>query len=403
VSNTLLTPDMITDEALVILHNNLAFARNVNRQYDSSFAQTGAKIGDTLRIRLPNRYTVTTGAAMLAQDTIETKVSLTVSTQKHVAMNFTSKELTLSIQDFSERIIQPAMAVLASAVDQDGLALYSNIYNSVGTPGTTPATSLVMLQANQKMNEFATPMDRRNLIVNPAANASLVDGMKGLFNAATPISEQFKRGKLASNVLGYDTIDMDQNVAIHTTGSRSTSDPILVNDTVVSGDSTISLDGGTGSATIKVGDVFTIANVYAVNPENYTSTGQLQQFVCTATNTASGGAWTDVAVSPSFITSGPFQTINALPANDAAVTFMGAASTAYPQNMAYHRDAFTLATADLELPPGNGIFASRRVMDGISMRIWRQGDIFNDQVPCRVDILYGWATLRPTMAARMWG
>lgn len=398
MSNTLLTIDMITNKALAILHNNLAFARNVNRSYDDSFAREGAKIGSTLRVRLPNKYTVTTGTAMAAQNTVETSTTITLATQKHVDVDFGSAELTLSMDDFAERVLEPAMAVLASAIDQDGLALYKDIYQSVGTPGTTPSTALVMLQAQQKMNEMATPMDgRRALIINPAANAALVDGMKGLFNPGGVLDSQFKRGMLANNILDYNEIAMDQNVGMHTEGAtRMTS--TIVATTSTSGDTTLAISG-TGTWIAKKGDVFTIADVYAVNPENFTSTGSLQQFVVTAdiSITTSG----TIAVSPAIISSGAYQTVNSLPAASAAITIMGSASGVYAQNLAFHRDAFALVTADLQLPPGN--MASRKVMDGISMRIWRQGDIFNDMVPTRIDVLYGWKTLRPSMATRIWG
>ena len=398
MSNTLLTIDMITNKALAILHNNLAFARNVNRQYDSSFAREGAKIGSTLRVRLPNKYTVTTGTAMSAQNTVETSTTITLATQKHVDMDFTSAELTLSIDDFGERILAPAMAVLASAIDADGLALYKDVYQSVGTPGTTPSTALVMLQAQQKMNEMATPMDgRRNLVINPAANAALVDGMKGLFNPGGVLDSQFRRGALANNILDYNEIAMDQNVGMHTEGANRLTTPIVAT-TSTSGDTTLAISG-TGTWNAKKGDVFTIADVYAVNPENFTSTGSLQQFVVTADiNITTSGT---IAVSPAIISSGAYQTVNSLPAANAALTIMGSASGVYAQNLAFHEDAFTLVTADLQLPPGN--MASRKVMDGISMRIWRQGDIFNDMVPTRVDVLYGWKTLRPSMACRIWG
>ncbi len=315
-------------------------------------------------------------------------------------MNFTSAELTLKLDDFADRILAPAMAVLASAVDADGLLLYKDIYQSVGTPGTTPVSALTLLQAQQKMNEMATPMDgQRSLVINPAANAALVDGMKGLFNPGGVIEGQFKRGALANNILDFNEISMDQNVAQHTTGDWGTT--ITSTNTSADGDATLAISFTGSSKTWKAGDVFTIASVYAVNPENFTSTGSLQQFVVTANTTGSSTA--TLSISPTIQSTGAYQTVSALPAATATITMLGSANTAnYAQNLAFHRDAFTLVTADLQLPPGNGI-ASRKVMDGISMRIWRQGDIFNDMVPCRIDVLYGWKTLRATMASRIWG
>jgi hypothetical protein len=228
--------------------------------------------------------------------------------------------------------------------------------------------------------------------------------MKGLFNPTDTISKQFKNGMMGAGVLGFDEINMSQSIKQHTTGSRSTADTILVNGTVTTqGQSTLSIDGGTGSATVAVGDVFTVAGVFAVNPQTRESTGALQQFVVTAANTATGGAWTNIAISPAMYTADQaLATINAFPQDGAAVTFIGAASTQYAQNLIYHKDAITFATADLLMPQGVDM-ASRQVHNGVSMRIVRQYDINNDRMPCRIDVLYGYSTIRPQMGVRMWG
>ena len=404
MANSILTIDMITRKALEILENNLVITRNCNRQYDDSFAVEGAKIGSTLRIRLPDRALVTDGAALQVQDDNEQFTTLTVSSQKHIGVNFTSAELTMQLDDFAERVLKPRISQLASSVDADVANAYKGIYSSVGTPGTTPSTSLVLLQAQQKLNEYAAPMNDRYATVNPAANANLVEGMKGFFNPVDTISRQFKNGLMGTGVLGYDEINMSQSIVQHTTGSRSASDTILVNGAVsTQGQSTISLDGGTGSATFNVGDVFTIANVYSVNPQTRQSTGSLQQFVVTAAATASSGAWTDIAISPPIYTSSnALATVDSFPANNAAVTVLGAASTTYPQNLVYQKNAITLGTADLLLPQGVDM-ASRQVHNGISLRIVRQYDINNDRMPCRIDVLYGYSVIRAPMAARIWG
>ena len=404
MSNSILTIDMITRKALEILENNLVISRNVNRQYDDSFAVEGAKIGSTLRIRLPDRALVTDGAALQVQDDNEQFTTLTVASQKHIGVNFTSAELTMQLDDFAERVLKPRVSQLAASVDADVANAYKSIFQSVGTPGTVPATSLVLLQAQQKLNESAAGMAPRYATVNPAANAGLVEGMKGLFNPVDTVSRQFKNGMMGQGVLGLDEINMSQSIVQHTTGSRSTSDTILVNGAVsTQGQSTISLDGGTGSATIAVGDVFTIAGVFAVNPQTRQSTGSLQQFVCTATATASSGAWTNVAISPPIFTSAnALATVDSFPADNAVVTFVGSASTQYPQNLVYHKDAITLATADLLLPQGVDM-VSRQVHNGISLRVVRQYDINNDRMPCRIDVLYGFSTIRPPMACRIWG
>jgi len=403
MANTNLTIDQITREALRILVNNLGFARNTNKEYDASFANDGAKIGDTLRIRKPARYTIRTGAALDVQDHTETKVDLQLDTQAGVDVNFTSKELTLDISDFSSRVLMPAMATIANKIDLDGLALYKDIYSSVGTLGTPPATAAVLLDANQLMDEMATPRDgQRCLAVNPAGNSALVDGLKGLFQSSGKLDAQYRKGMMGMDTLGYKEIYMDQNVNVHTTGDAGDL-TCAVNDTVIEGDSVISMDTFSVAApTVKAGDIFTIAGVNAVNPQNRSSTGSLQQFVVTADKTGSSNAIADIAVSPSFKAAGAFQTIDALPADDAVVTFYATASSASPQNIAYHPDAFTLGTADLLMPKGVD-FASRQVHEGISMRIVRDYDINNDAMPCRIDVLYGWKTLYPELACRIWG
>jgi len=404
VANSLLTIDMITRKALEILENNLVITRNINKQYDDSFAVEGAKIGSTLRIRLPDRALVTDGAALQVQDDNEQFTTLTVSSQKHIGVNFTSAELTLSLDDFAERVLKPRVSQLAASVDLDVASAYRGIANSVGTPGTTPSTSLVMLQAGQKMNEFASPMAPRYLTVNPAANANLVEGMKGFFNPTDAISSQFKNGMMGTGVLGFNEVNMSQSIRLHTTGSRSGAN-ILVNGAVATqGQATISIDGlGAATETVTAGDVFTIANVFAVNPQTRESTGSLQQFVVTAAQTGAGSALANMAIYPPIYTpASALATVSAFPADNAAVTFLGAASTSFPQNIAYHKNAITMATADLLLPQGVDM-ASRQVHNGISMRIVRQYDINNDRMPCRIDVLYGFKTIRPEMACRVWG
>ena len=403
MANTNLTIDQITREALRILVNNLGFARNTNKEYDASFANDGAKIGDTLRIRKPARYTIRTGAALDVQDHTETKVDLQLDTQAGVDVNFTSKELTLDISDFSSRVLKPAMATIANKIDVDGLALYSDIYNSVGTLGTSPATAAVLLSANQKMDEMATPRDgQRCLAVDPSANATLVDGLKGLFQSSGKLDAQYRKGMMGMDTLGFKEIYMDQNINVHTTGNQGGT-ACAVNDTVIEGDSTISLDTFVETdPTVKKGDVFTIAGVFAVNPQNRSTTGSLQQFVVQADASGSSNAIANISVAPSFKAAGSFQTIDALPLDDAVVTFYAVFSSQSPQNIAYHPDAFTLGTADLLMPKGVD-FASRQVHEGISMRIVRDYDINNDAMPCRIDVLYGWKTLYPELACRVWG
>jgi hypothetical protein len=400
MSNSILTIDMITRKALEILENNLVLTRNVNRQYDDSFAVEGAKIGSTLRIRLPDRALVTDGAALQVQDDNEQFTTLSVASQKHIGVNFTSAELTMQLDDFAERVLKPRISQLASSIDADVANSYKAIYSSVGTPGTTPSTSLVLLQAQQKLNENAAVMSPRYATVNPAANAGLVEGMKGLFNPTDTISRQFKNGMMGMGVLGFDEVNMSQSIKQHTTGDWGTT--ITVTSTVTTeGATTLGISFTGSSKTWNVGDVFTIASVYAVNPQTRESTGSLQQFTVTAAT--SGSSTATLSVSPAIYTSNnALATVNSFPQASAVVTMLGSATSQYAQNLVYHKDAITFATADLLLPQGVDM-ASRQVHNGISMRVVRQYDINNDRLPCRIDVLYGFSTIRPQMACRIWG
>jgi hypothetical protein len=403
MAQNLLTIDMITNKALEILENNLVITRNVNRQYDDSFAVEGAKIGDTLRIRLPDRALVTDGAALQVQEVQQQFTTLTIASQKHIGVNFTSAEMALSLDDFADRVLKPRVSQLAASIDADVANSYKDIFQSVGTPGTTPATSLVLLQAQQKLNEAAAVMSPRYATVNPAANAGLVEGMKGLFNPTSTISRQFKNGMMGEGILGYEEINMSQSIKVHTTGSALRSDTPIVKTTLANGATTLTLDNVTDGNTLVPGDVFTIAGVFAVNPQTRESTGSLQQFVVQNTVTSASTEFVDVDFLPAvYAPTQALATVTALPAAGDVVTFLGAASTGYPQNLIYHKDAITFATADLMLPQGVDM-ASRKVHNGISMRIVRQYDINNDRMPCRIDVLYGYSVIRPQMAVRMWG
>jgi len=390
---------MITRKALEILENNLVLTRNVNRQYDDSFAVEGAKIGSTLRIRLPDRALVTDGAALQVQDDNEQFTTLTVNNQKHIGVNFTSAELTMQLDDFAERVLKPRISQLASSIDADVANAYKTIGNSVGTPGTTPSTSLVLLQAQQKLNENAAVMNPRYATVNPAANAGLVEGMKGLFNPTDTISKQFKNGMMGMGVLGFDEVNMSQSIKQHTTGTRAATGATVASTVTSEGASTLSLTVGSAE-TIAVGDVFTIADCFAVNPQTRESTGSLFQFVALASSTTSTTA--TVTVAPMYSANHALATMLTLPVSGKAVVFTGTASTQYPQNLIYHKDAITFATADLLLPQGVDM-AARAVHNGISLRVVRQYDINNDRMPCRIDVLYGYSTIRPQMACRLWG
>jgi hypothetical protein len=399
MSNSLLTIDMITRKSLEILENNLVITRNVNRQYDDSFAVEGAKIGSTLRIRLPDRALVTDGAALQVQDDNEQFTTLTVSSQKHIGINFTSAELTMQLDDFAERVLKPRISQLASTVDADVANAYKLIGNTVGTPGAAPSTALVLLQAQQKLNENAATMSPRYATVNPAANAALVNGLAGFFNPTDVISRQFKNGMMGEQVLGYEEVNMSQSIKVHTCGTRAATGTVTAAAVTAEGATTLTLTVGSGE-TINPGDVFTIADCFAANPQTRESTGSLFQFVAISSSTVTTTA--TVTVAPIYSAGNALCTVVSLPATAKAVVFTGAASGSFPQNLVYHRDAIAFATADLLLPQGVDM-ASRAVHNGISLRVVRQYDINNDRMPCRVDVLYGYNTIRPQMGCRIWG
>lgn len=402
MANSLLTISMITKESLRVLENNLAFAKGVNRDYDDQFAIGGAKIGDTMNIRKPARYVGRTGTALAVEDTTETSVPLQLSTQYGVDINFTSKELTLSIDEFSNRIIKPAMATVANKLDADGLALYKSVYNAVGIPGTTPTALKTYLQAGAKMDYEATPRDgNRSLVIEPTAQVEIVDSLKSLFQSSDQIMKQYEQGNMGQ-AAGFKW-SLDQNVAVHQVGPLGGTP--LVNGAGQTGASLVT-NGWTAAAALrlKAGDTFTIAGVFAVNPQSRASTGQLRQFVVTAdvSSDASGNA--TIPISPAIVTSGAFQTVTASPGAGAAITVLGAANTLTPVNLAYHKNAFVLGCADLLLP--KGVDMAARVSDkqlGLSARMVRAYDINNDKFPCRFDILYGWKAVYPELACRIHG
>lgn len=389
MANTILTPTAVTREALRVLHQKLNFVGSIDRQYDESFAKSGAKIGTSLKIRLPNQYTVRTGATLSAQDTEETSETLTVATQKGVDLNFTSVDLTMSLDDFSDRILEPAMSVLAANIEADAMSMYKDVYQSVWNGGS--ANTLAKIAAGRSiLQRSLTPSNNRTANLNVQDMQDIVTAGSTLFNDSKEISKQYREGYVGRQG-GFDYAE-NTMWAAHTRGAGAS---YLVNDTVASGDTTITVDTGTGA--VKQGDVFTIANVFSVHPETKVSTGILQQFVVTADAASGAGTW---SVSPAFISTGAKQNINALPQDNAAITFAGTASTAVGTSLLYQKEAFAFATADLVMP--NGVdFKAREVVDGISMRIVRAYDINNDKFPCRLDVLYGYKTLRAQLAARL--
>lgn len=405
--NTLLTISMITREALRILENNLAFTKRVNRQYDDKFAIEGAKIGYVVNARKPVKYVVSTGQALSLQDSTETQVPVSLTTQDHVDFQFSSADLKLSIDDFGDRFINPAVAALANKIDYNGLQLYKQVYNAVSTldvgvaaPIATPTQLLVYLMAGVMLDNNAAPMDeQRHLVITPKMQAYIVDALKGLFQQSNAIASQYMKGQMGT-AAGFQWA-MDQNCPTHVSGIFTGA--LAVGAAGQTGAS-LAITAGTSFAFV-AGDIFTIAGVYSINPQSRASTGQLQQFTVTAA--ASGTTTGTLSISPPIIPTGPLQTVSAGPAGGATITLLGpvsaAAATSNPLGLAFHRDAFTLVTADLPVPKGTDM--ASRVSDkqlGISLRIVRDYDITTDQFPCRIDVLYGWAVLRPELACRVY-
>jgi len=405
MSNSILTPTAVTREALRILHQKLNFVGNINRQYDSQYANAGAKIGSDLKIRLPNQYTVRSGKVANAQDTSETSTTLTVSTQKGVDVNFSSAEMTMSLDDFSQRILDPAMSVLAANIEADALSMYKQVYNEVSDVGGTIGLAGI-LNAGKKLTDSLCPQDGRSLLLTTQNNVDLVSAASTLYNDRSKVSEQYRKGLVANEFFGFDSVYQNTMLPLHVTGTDDGTGDYLTDIAAGENDGSagaINVDTGAGS--FKIGDVIVIEGLYAVHPETKVSTGKLAQFVVTADATPGAGGG-DLSISPSIVTSGARQNCTGLADGKMILKVESDQSTAigasadYYVGMGFHRDAFAFATADLILPKGCD-WAAREVMDGISMRIIRDYDSTNDNMLTRLDVLYGYKCIRPELAVRL--
>jgi len=413
MANNLLTISMITNEALMVLENELTFSGQVDRNYDDQFSVTGAKIGATLNVRRPGRFVGTSGPALNVEDFNETSVPVTLSTQFHVDTQFTSQDLALSLDMFSDRILKPAVAAIANKVDFDGLTMAkNNTANIVGTAGTPPTGLITYLTAGAYLDSEGAPRDgRRSCVIEPFTSATIVDSLKGLFVPSDAISKQYQKGMMGRDSAGVNWY-MDQNVVAQTFGSYSTATLACATTTATgfltsgwASSSTIALTATTATAGLKQGDVIQIDGVFAVNPQNRQAYGsnKLRNFVVTSNVTVATSGTTSVTVSPAVISAGQFQNVS-IPTTSAtaAVTPFNKTGTVSPQNIVMHKNAFCLATADLELP--DGVHFAGRASDkelGLSLRVVRQYTINNDSIPTRVDVLYGWAPLYPELACRV--
>ena len=413
MANNLLTISKITNEALMVLENELTFTSEVDRNYDDQFAVVGAKIGNTVNVRRPGRFIGTTGPALNVEDFNETPGPVTLSTQFHVDTQFTTQDLALSLDMFSDRVLKPAVAAIANKIDRDGLVMAkNNTANIVGTAGTPPTGLITYLTAGAYLDAEGAPRDgRRSCIVEPFTSATIVDSLKGLFMPAEKISRQYEKGLMGVDSAGMSW-KMDQNVVSQTFGSYSSA-TLSTNTATFSGSltsgwastSTITIASASAAAALNQGDVIQIANVYAVNPQNRQAYGsnKLRNFVVTSAVTIGSGSSASVTVSPAIITAGQFQNVSvSATSSSAVVTPFNNTGTVSPQNIVMHRNAFTLAVADLELP--EGVHFAGRASDkeiGLSMRVVRQYTINNDSIPTRLDVLYGWAPLYPELACRV--
>ena len=412
MANTLATPSWTTKEVARAFINKLVFLAHVNRTYDDQYVQAGAKVGNTVNARLPQRFTVTDGQALQLQNLYDQTVPITLTNQKTGGFGYSSAQATTELDNIRTRYVNPGAEALANAAEVLAFDnVYRDIYSSVGTPGTTPTATLTYLQAGVKLTDLSTPLLGRVAMLDPLAMSTLADTTTSLFNPSAVIAENYTEGQFGRKQLGVDGWYQDPVRPTHTTGTYTASTP-LVNGADQTG-STIATDGwASGAATLNKGDIFTIAGVNSVNPLSYSSSGRLQQFVVTATTSDSSGAMATLPISPSIITSGALQTVSASPDNNAVITVLGTtaaaggtlATTASPQSFVYHPDAFAFVMAEL-MKPGAGAESTtvRSKSLGFSIRMVEQYQIGTDQNPSRLDILIGATTIQARLAARVWG
>ena len=396
MSNTILTINMITREAVRLWVNTNSFLQHIDTQYDDQFAITGAKIGQSLRIRLPNDYTVRNGPVAQIQDTAETSTTLTLATQKGVDVSFNSAERTMSLDDYSKRILAPAVNNLVGAVAADIMSGVeggiSNLVGNFDAAGNLLRPTLdTWLQAKALLSLRSAPTDNRKFILDPVSMARTVQSLSGLLNPATEISEQYRTGEVY-NAIGFDWFE-DQTVIKHTTGTYVVGVSPTVNGANQTG---TSINVTIGASSFTVGDIITFAGVNAVNRITKVTTGELQQFVVTSYAGGVLGIYPAI-VPPSGGNPVQYQTVTASPANGAAINSLTLTGTVYRKNFAFIPDAVTMATADLEMPKNMQEVARER-MDGVSLRMVTGFDIKSDQFITRLDVLYGYLWVRPEWA-----
>lgn len=413
MSNTTLTADIVAKAALAILENDLGWVNRLYRAHEEEFNKNvnGYKVGDTISIRRPADFTVRSGATLSTQDVIEGKTTLSIDQQCGVDFQFSSTDLTLKIEDLSERIIKPAMSSIVNYMANDvATQMYRGFYNWAGTAGQTINSFADFAKGPERLDEMAVPQDGRLSLLSPSDHWALI-GSQTTLNNAGMVSESFKKGMLGE--VGGVATYMSQLTPTHTTGTRTNSTPLTdgINQNVTydtaknTWTQSLVTDGWGSSVTLKAGDVFTIDGVYMVNPKTKDSTGILQQFVVTANATANETTSNDttLTISPPIIISGPHQTVTYSGTTDGrTITNVGTASTAYKQNMVFHKNAMALAVVPMELPQA-AYGASRQTYKNLSVRVIPIYDGTNDISKWRLDLLYGRKLLDPRLGTRLSG
>ena len=412
MANSFQNPVIYTNECLRVLKNVIVLGGNVNRDHEKEFGKNGMKIGDTINIRRPARYQVVVGAGFSPQDYTETSIPLVVNQQKHVDTAFTSADLTLRMQDYSDREIKPKMIQLAQQIDADGYVNAKNtVGNLTGTAGTAPNNISFITDLGRKLDDFSVPRDgKRYAVLDQASTASMVNSLSGFFNAQKEVSEQYREALFmdGTNTIGLK-LAMSQNVARHTVGPLGGAPTVNgAGQGLTSGWSNIGFlitNNWTAAAAPRVnaGDIFTVAGLTSVNPVTRQSTNQLMQFVCIANQSSDAAGNLTLQISPAIITAGPFQNVVAAPTSGNALTFVGSANTGYVRNMSWHFDAFAFACVPMIDLAFAGGWGAVQKQDGFALRIFRQAAISTDTVGCRVDALYGWATPYPEQASQQVG
>jgi P22 coat protein - gene protein 5 len=409
MANQRINSTVILNETLRILTTEKNFIANIDRQYDKRFAtQYGmaGKPGAQIQIRLPNQYEVREGLVVKDQGVQESSVTLSVATPIGVDISFDDVDLTLNENDFSKTFIQPAVSRLATRLEAICFGMYKEVFQQVGTAGTTPGDTGVdafdtYMSAKEVLHKAGTPKDNKLITIVPGKHERFAVGaFKALFQDSSEISKQYLEGKMGM-AMGSSWYSNDL-CPTHTNGTQGGT-PVVYGASQTG--ATLNSSGWTAGATITQGTIFYIGSgtkVYMVHPEEKSSYGQNQQFVVTANVTADSNGLASLPISPSIITSGAYQTVTASPDHGATITLSGSASTTYPLGMTFHPEAFTLATIDMDLPKSMEM-AETKVANGISMSFIRGFDIRTRQKISRLDLLYAIKCTRPQLACRIIG